>query len=270
LPRIAIALLLSLGVWLQAAADTYSFSAPPELPSRESRQLYGPMLDLLRRETGHVFQYVHPGSHFGYQRGLSERRYDLILDPAHFAAWRLAAGHHVLLARAREDVRFVVIALKQSRVYSREDLIGRPLCAGPPPELGTVAVLQQFDSPFQVPGVEPVPDPLDRVQGLLSGACAGAVLARSLYDSNEDIRRVAGRLKIVAQTSAFPDRTLTADIRVPVDVRNAIRTILLSRAGGEATARLRDRLANAGNFVAVEIGDYEGLETLLRDYPGFQ
>ncbi len=267
--RIVPALLFALSAWGQALADTYAFSAPPGPDADESRALYAPLMDLLSRETGESFVYVHPESQFTYLRDMRAGRFQLLLDEAHFGSWRIANLGHVPMVTTRERITFVAIAMKDGRIYSREDLVGRPVCAEAPPDLGTVGFLEQYRGPFQVPQILPTPDPLDRVQRLLTGGCAGAVLARHLYTGSSEIRGVATRLKIIAQTETYPGLTLTVDPDVPESLRATIRTILLSRSGGLATRALRARYTAGGTFVEAVPDDYDGLHGMLRDYPGF-
>lgn len=226
-------------------------------------------MDLLSRETGESFVYVHPDNWFAYQDDMRTGRYQFLLDHAHFASWRIAALDHVPLVRMRERLTFVAIAMKEGRIYSREDLVGRPVCANPPPDLGTVGFLALFDNLFQVPRILETPAPIDRVRKLLTGECAGAVLARHQYTGSDEIRGVAGQLKIISQTDSYPGLTLTAAPGVPDELRRKIRTILLSRAGGTATKALRDRFANGSHFIEADPAEYEGLHEILRDYPGF-
>lgn len=267
--RMVPALFIALSAWGQALADTYVFSAPPVHDARESQALYAPLMDLLSRETGESFVYMHPESRFTYLRDMRAGRFQLLLDDAHFGSWRITNLGHVPVVTTRERITFVAIAMKDGRIYSREDLVGRPVCAEAPPDLGTVGFLEQYRGPFQVPQILPTPNPLDRVQSLLTGGCAGAVLARHQYTGSSEIRGVATRLKIIAQTETYPGLTLTVDPGVPESLRATIRTILLSRSGGAATRALRARYTGGGTFVEAVPDDYDGLHEMLRDYPGF-
>lgn len=268
-PRVVLLMLCLANAWVQVHADTLDFSAQPTLGPDESRTLYDPLMELLSRDTGHTFRYIHSDSWFAYQSGMRHGRFDLLLDDAHFASWRIASLGDALLARVREQVRFVVIATKAQRVYSTEDLVARTLCAYPQPDLGTISILRKFDSPFQVPQVVETHIPLDRVRRLLAGDCAGAVLTRHQYYGSDEIRSVASRLKIITQSDSYPGLTLTASRDVPEDLREAIQRILLSRAGGWATRELRDRIASGSSFIEANAEEYKGLDALLREYPGF-
>lgn len=269
LHRFVVAILLVTSAWGQAVAEPYVFSAPPGLDAEQSRSIYAPLMNLLSRETGAPFLYAHPESWFAYQRGIRSGRFQLLLDDAHFASWRIAALNHAPVVAAREEATFVTITMKDGRIYSKEDLIGQPVCGKAPPDLGTLGFLEQFEGPFQVPQILPTPDPLDRVQNLLTGVCEAAVLARYHYTDSSEIRGVAARLKIITQTESYPGLTLTAGPGVPEDLRANIRTVLLSRAGGTAAKALRDRYANGSHFIEARPEDYDGLHGMLRDYPGF-
>lgn len=268
--RLAVLVLLLISsVWGRTLAETYSVSAPPRLGADEGRRLFAPLTDLLARETGESFIYVHPGSWFAYQRDIRKGRFDLLLDDAHLASWRMAVLGQVPVVRARNPVTFVVIAVKDGKIYSREDLIGRPVCAYPPPDLGTVGFLRKFDGPFQIPLISATSNPLDRVKRLLAGECAGAILARHPYFESEEIRSVSPQLEIVTQTDSYPGLTLTAAADLPDNLRDALQHILLSRAGEKATSDLRNRLSDGSSFVPAHSEEYIGLDDLLRGYPGF-
>ncbi|MGA8260385.1 MAG: PhnD/SsuA/transferrin family substrate-binding protein [Arenicellales bacterium] len=265
-----LVLILIWSVSGQALADTYRFSAPPRSGVEESRSLFTPLMDLLSGRTGQTFVYIHPDGWFSYQTDIRKGRYDLLLDDAHFASWRIASLGYLPLVRASSSVRFVAVAPRDGRVYSKEDLIGEPVCTYPPPDLGTVSFLRKFHGPFQVPRILATPDPLDRIKRLLAGECAAAVLSRHLYSESDEMRDVAHRLKIITQTDAYPGLTLTVNPRVPEALRNEIRGILLSPAGQQATAKLRNALAHGDDFVAASSKDYAGLAKLLANYPGFE
>lgn len=176
---------------------------------------------------------------------------------------------HLPLARIRPQIRYVVIANKEGRIYSKEDLIARTLCAYPPPDLGTVSILQNFEAPFRVPQVLATRDTMERVRRLLAGRCAAAILPRRLYTRSDEIRGIAHRLKIITQSDAYPGLTFTVSPTLPAELADTIKGLLLSRAGARATSALRDRLADGGDFIEADVAEYEGLDMLLKDYPGF-
>lgn len=267
-PIILVILLISGGCG-PARAGTYTFSSPPRLGAPESRALFAPLMEVLSRGTGQSFVYVHPDSWFSYQSDVRNGRFALLLDGAHMAAWRIASRGDIPLVRARERIRFVLVALRDSRIYSKEDLIGQPVCAYAPPDLGTVSFLRKFNSPFQVPRIVATPEPVDRVRRLLAGNCAGAVLSRRFYTESEVLRPVAHQMEIITQTDSYPGLTLTAAAALPAQVSRAVRRVLLSRAGERATAALRGRLAEGDTFVAAAKDEYAGIDHLLRSYPGF-
>ncbi len=269
LRRLILVLLLVCGAWSQVHADTYTFSSPPRLGAAASRALFAPLMEVLTKGTGESFVYVHPDSWFSYQSDVRKGRFALLLDDAHMAAWRIASRGDVPLVRARQRIRFVLVAVRDGRIYSKEDLIGQPVCAYPPPDLGTVSLLRKFNGPFQVPRIVATAEPIDRVRRLLVGDCAGAVLPRRFYTESEDLRLVAHQLEIITQTDPYPGITLTAAAALPPSLRKAIRDVLLSRSGERATTELRARLAGGDTFVAATKDQYNGIERLLRSYPGF-
>lgn len=267
--RYVIALLFLAGIPGSALAQSLALSAPPKLDVEASHSLYAPLAALLSSETGETIEYIHPGSWFEYQIDMRKGRFDLMLDDAHFAAWRIKNLDHEPLVRAREQVRFVVIAARDGRVYSKEDLIGEPVCAASPPDLGTLGLLQVFEGFFQVPRVLETRDTLERIERLLAGDCTGAFLARHEYMHTEAINRVSQQLKIVTQSQPYPGLTLTAGGDITPTLANEIKRIFLSRKGGQVTKRIRGELANGSNFVEAAASDYEGLAGLVEGYPAF-
>lgn len=269
MPRLVLLLICLANTWGAVYADTFEFSAPPRLSPAESRGLYGPLVELLGRETGETFRYVHSRDWFAYQLAMQRDRFDLVLDDAHFASWRIAARGHTPLARA-PTLRYVVIADRAGKIYSKDDLVARALCADLQPDLGTLSVLREFKGPFRVPRLVETPAALDRVRRLLNGECAGAVLSRHILRGSEGIRRVSKRLKIIAQSDPYPGLTLTAGTRVSPGLRAAIQRVVLSRSGERATRLLRHLMADGGEFTEADTRDYDRLAELLDDYPGYK
>jgi len=267
--RLVTALLLLCATPVPLLADTFTFSAPPKLNAHQSRSLYAPLAALLSSETGETIEYLHPPSWFEYQIDMRQGRFDLVLDDAHFAAWRMDALNHQPLVSAKERIRFVVVATEAGRVYSKEDLIGQPVCAAPLPDLGTISLLRIFGGLFQVPRILETLDPLARVERLLAGDCTGVFLARHEYMGTEAISRLNGELSIIAQTDPYPGLTLTIAASVPNDLKIQVRRLFLSRKGGQVTQGIRNRFANGSNFVEAVAGDYQGLASLVESYPGF-
>ncbi|HSH42661.1 MAG TPA: PhnD/SsuA/transferrin family substrate-binding protein [Arenicellales bacterium] len=269
--RFALAVLLLGGICVQAPAAVFELGGSPVADRELSRALYQPIMELLSRETGETFVYVHSDTPIEYRAAMQSGRFHLAWDDAHFASWRIDMRNHAPLVRINRETRFVAIVAKNGIIFSKEDLVGRTVCGPAPPALATLAFLGKFDGLFQVPRIQPSADPLDRVQNLLIGRCDAALLARHVYAGSTEIRGVAGQLRIVTETDAFPGATLTAAPDVPAELRAQIRAVLLSRSGGRATRALRERLAAGSSLVEAEPEDYDGLHErlLLRDYPGF-
>jgi ABC-type phosphate/phosphonate transport system substrate-binding protein len=250
--------------WSAAAYADLIMTAPPRESAEFAEQLYGPLARLLTNELGVRVVYEHSTDWLEYSTKMRKDKFDIIFDGPHFAAWRMKHLNHTPVAKVPGALSFVVVGREEDDTVNglRDVVIGR-LCGMASPNLGTLAVLSQFQNPIVQPDMYEVQDVSDVYANLQSGKCATAVfqdkfLGKLPFDERK-------KLKIIFATNQYPDQTITVSKRVTGRQR-AVLGELLTRPGGlEATHGLLKRYAReATSFVSPRLQDYAGLETLLE------
>lgn len=238
----------------------YVFSAPPRGSLQEESALYEPIINYLSRVTGKKIVYRYSSNWLSYSRDMTAGRFDLVFDGPHFNGWREANLGHVPLVRLPEPFVFVTIALAgNARVTNLSGLVGKPVCAHAPPNLGTLILLHQYQDPLAQPIIVDIHGWKNAYQGLIQGRCIAAVLPLKNLQEFEGQSHVA---KVIYRAPPLPNQALSAGPRVSQKMRAEIRAAMLAPAGQNAARNLRQAYA-AGDFVAATRAEYAGLGNLL-------
>ncbi len=248
-----LALLLLIAPLFASGAE-YTLSAPPRESEQEARKLYEPIARFLTENTGDRFRYEFPGSWLAYQSALASDRYDLVFDGPHFVAWRMLRYGHEPLIRIPGQLRFTVVARNDSGLEKIDDISGHRVCGHPPPHLATLGLMAMLDNPARQPRVKEAPNFRRQFEALMKGECDAMVLPNRLLKKfvHEDTPvHVIGHLPPVAH------QAITASSRIPSALRARIRELLLSKAGQEAMAAMRQRYARGKPMIAARPDDYD-------------
>lgn len=258
--------ILALITTAPARADLIFSSAPRDTPQNEEA-VYKPLMDLLTRTIGQKVTFRHGGNYTIYISEMRKGSYDLVLDGPHFVSWRIVKLGHVPVVKFPGNLTFVAIVRKdQTRVQDLKDLVGRTICAFPPPNLATLAVYYEFDNPARQPMTIPVENFADVYKRVASGKCMGGILQAKLY---QDLDKDANAAKVIFTTKPLPNQAFSAGPRVTPEMRDKIAKALLSPEGAAATTKLRE-IYKVPNLVAATPDEYQGLGKLLRDTMGFE
>jgi ABC-type phosphate/phosphonate transport system substrate-binding protein len=241
----------------------YVFSAPPREPAQVAAQIYGPLAEYLSQVTGKAVTYRHPGTWIEYQSDMRKGAYDLVFDGPHLNAWRAAKLQHNILVKAPGDNTFVVAVRTDSdKLRELKQLAGRPVCGISPPNLGTLAVLNEFDNPARQPIINNTDGWEQIYSGLQSGRCMAAILpARNLakYDT------LGSATRVIHKTRAYPNQALSAGPRVTPEDQAKIARAMTRPDARAATAGLRDAYALSGDFQAARKGEFASAAAMLKD-----
>lgn len=264
--KFAMCLLLS-GVFAAppALADLI-FSSPPRESRAKGEEVYQPIADYLSKVTGQKVIYRYPDNWLVYQRDMQRGDYDIVFDGPAFIGWRQDKQGHVPLVKLPGKLSFVVAVKKeQQKIQELRQLAGRAVCAFPPPNLATLTVLYEFDNPSRQPLILETQSFPEAYKGVMNGKCLAAILQTKMY---EKLAAENGGTKIVFSSRGVPNQGFTAGPRLSSEMKEKIRTGLLSPEGKAATQKLRDEF-KVQDFEAATKEEYAGLGKLLRDTWGF-
>lgn len=251
-----------------AGPGQYVFSAPPRESAQAAGEIYGPIADYLSKVTGKQVVFRYSGSWINYQSEMRKGEYDLVFDGPHFNAWRAVHLRHNILVKAPGDTSFVV-AVKRSNdnLQDLKQLTGRAICGMSPPNLGTLAVLGQFDNPLRQPLIVSTRSWDGIYQEMQAGRCAAAILpVRNL--AKFDPQGTAAR--IIFKARPYPSQALSAGPRISPEDQAKIAHAMISPGARSATAKLRDAYALSGDFLPAGKDEYAGVASMLRDSWGYQ
>lgn len=236
------------------------FGAAPRGSYAEDAAIYEPIADYLSRVTGRRVVYRHSDNWLSYSKDMTSGAYDLVFDDPALNSWRIERIDHRPLVKLSDDLVFVVVARADDpRVKELKHLAGHGVCAYAAPNLGTLTLMSQFDNPVRRPVIVESRSWDDAYRSLMDGKCAGIVMPLK-YEQN--LR--ADTVKVLYQHRPLPNQAFSAGPRVPADLQETIRKALLSDAGREATAKLREVYA-AKEFVTASPAEYAGLGKLLQN-----
>lgn len=236
------------------------FGAAPHGSHAEDSAVYQPIADYLSRVTGKHVVFRHADSWLSYSKNMTSGAYDLVFDDPALNGWRLERIDHRPLVKLSDDLVFVVLArADDAKIKELKQLAGHRVCAGTAPNLGTLTFMSQFDNPVRRPVILESRSWDESYQNLADGKCSASIVPLKYAQTLRP-----DTVKVLYQHRPLPNQAFSAGPRISTDVQEKIRAALLSDAGKEATAKLREIYA-AKELTAASSAEYAGLGKLLRN-----
>jgi len=253
-------------VLLQAApafpadGEVLLLSAPPRESPAVSTDVYGPIADFLSEVTGHEFRYEYPDNPLLYWENLQINKYDVVFDESHFISWLVRNHQHLPLVKISGALIYVYY-IREERAGTRRiaDLAGEPVCGQAPPNQGTLYLYELFDNPFRLPYLVSMEGWRNIFDGVSIGDCVAGITPLELFEQYN-----SGDKHPLYMTRPVPNQTFSASRRLSPDLKSRITAALLSEAGRQATAPLRE-LYNIGEFERAFEVEYIGHDRILTE-----
>ncbi|HYA36959.1 MAG TPA: PhnD/SsuA/transferrin family substrate-binding protein [Candidatus Methylomirabilis sp.] len=249
-------------------ADVLVFGAPPRETEAEGIRTYQPVAEYLSRIIGKKIVYKHPNDWLTYQTAMQRGSYDLVFDGPHFNSWRLSnLQHHMLVKVVGENSFAVVVRKDDSRFTDVKQLVGQKVCGMDPPNLGTLAVLGQFNNPLRQPFIVNNLGWTRVYEGLaFEKKCAAAILPMA---NLEKFANSESLVRILFKTKALPNQAFSAGPRISPEDRAAIAAALISQEGADVTARMRAAYGGEKGLAYATKTEYTGLDVYLKNTWGY-
>ena len=224
--------------------------------------------EYLSRIIGKPVTYRHPGNWLVYQTEMVRGGYDLVFDGPHFNSWRSDHMHHNILVKLAEKHTFAIIVRKgEAQVSELKHLAGKIVCGMNPPNLGTLALLREFDNPARQPVIRNTTGWNRIYRGVVieKQCVAGIVPIANLakYDGGGTFTR------IIHKTKAMPNQGFPAGPRISSEDQAKIKAALMSVQAEIVTEPLRKMYASDSGFVPTAKDEYAGLAVYLKDVWGY-
>jgi hypothetical protein len=254
---------------LPAGADNVLvFSAPPRETEDEALRTYQPIAEYLSRIIGKTIVYRYSKDWLTYQTEMQRGSYDLVFDGPHFNSWRISHLRHNSLVKVAGEHAFAVVVRKDNaRVSELRQLAGQRICSMDPPNLGTLAVLEQFDNPARQPLIINSVGWTKAYEGVaFDKKCTAAIvpMANLMKFSN-----YANVVHVVYTTRTLPNQAFSAGPRITTQDQALIAAALLSKDGSPAVARLVSAYGGEQGLAYASKQEYAGLDVYLKDSWGY-
>lgn len=241
-------------------------SAAPRDNEAEGNRRFGPVAAYISQVLGRKVIYRHPGTWGGYESDMQKGVYDIVFDGPHFVAWRIDKMEHTVLVKFPGAFTYTAIVRKDEKYANMKQLIGRTICAHPPPNLGTLIMYDQFRNPVRQPSVVIVDGYKEIYQALLAKQCDAAMLPLGHVKKFDPD---GGQTRIVFQSAPMPQQALSVGPRISPAEHAKLLQALLSPAAEKPLAAVRKDYGLGKPFIAAKNVEYTGLGRYLRDVQGF-
>lgn len=241
-------------------------SAPPRESAEAGSKLYEPLALSLSELLGEKVTYQHPGNWHNYQKKLQNDEYDIVFDGPHFAAWRMTSLSAKPLVRLPGNLRFVLVTpVSEKNITEVKNLIGKPVCTLPSPNLGALTLYSMYPNPVTQPDFRQVSGGFKQVtEELLKGHCRGAIMRSSFYYKKLPAE-VRAKFKVLKESSPIINQGITVSRRVSENAQSKMLQALTTQSGTNAMRPILDRFAsNANAFVPARQEEYVG-KNMLHD-----
>jgi len=243
-------------------------SAPPLANSAEGRQRYAPFAQYLTQVLGQKVIYKHPRNWSQYQNEMTNGKYDLVFDSAHFNSYRVEKLKHNILVKLPDNPRYAVfVDKKKNTVRKLSRLAGRSICAYAPPHLATLMVSQEFKNPMRQPRIKNTEGWDEIYQNVISGKCDAGIVPDALLAS---LDKTSHATSILFRTKSIPAQALSASPNIPLkDQQKLVKALLVAEAMAP-TSKLRGAF-NSGTkgFAPTKNREYLGMASLLKTEWGY-
>jgi len=237
----------------------YILSAPPRESSEAGKKLYGPLAAHLSELLGEKVTYQQPDNWLHYQRELRNGVYDIVFDGPHFISWRIKHLKHKVLVKLPGTLVFYIVAKKSNTVVKKlKNLIGKRICAIPPPNLATMMVIDQFQNPVRQPDIYPVKGGFPAVAKAFSaGSCQAAVFRNTFYKKKltDEFRNSIKKLFV---STPLPNQAISVSQRINKKQQNLIIRSLTQGDGVKIVKNIVKRFGGkkAKSFIVAKQKDY--------------
>lgn len=261
-----ISIFLLLFISSSVYAESYKFISAPTHSKQQTKALYTPLIKYLSEKTGKEIELIFPINFLDYINKMRRGKYDITFDGPHFASWRIKNLGDTAIARFPGAIKIAIITKEEhATLNTMNDLIGRRVCGFSSPNLLTMAYLDYYTNPIQIPVIVPTKGFKGVVKCLKSGKGKAAILRDKIWNK---INKTGLKLISIPENS-YPDRTFTVSNRINETTRLTIQKALLSEeAKGHITKLLKT--FKKTNLIHTNNDEYIDVDKLLKPIRAFR
>ena len=191
----------------------------------------------------------------------SGRGFDLVIDEAHFTAYRISHHGFTALAQARSEVRYAVVVRPRTLITAPSDLSAHRVAAPAPPSLAALRLLNLFADKVHAPVLVTIVRQEDALLALSAGEVSAAVLPMEVAEALNDVQ-------IALETDATPGRAFSVSRAISSAQRRELLDLFRQLSAHARGRRILSGLA-LSRLDPVPSGVYEDAEQLLKGTWGY-
>lgn len=248
-------------------AESYKFITAPTHSKQKTKEIYTPLINYLSKKTGKTIELIYPINFLDYINKMKRGEADITFDGPHFSSWRINNLKDRAIARLPGQIKIAVITKQEhSKLNKMKDLIAQKVCGFASPNLLTMAYLDHYPNPVQLPNMVPVKGGF---KGLLkclkSNKGKAAVLRDKLWNKIDK----QGLKLISIPEKSYPDRTFTVSNKMDNATQDAIQQALISPDASQHIQGLLSTFKKQG-LIKTNNNEYTGIDKLLSQVWSFR
>ncbi len=255
-------LAFALTVPVSGLALEFTLSIQPILPKKQIADAYQPLADYLSQRTGHTIK-IRPHNNFITYWAAMRRPdgFDLALDAAHFTDYRVRKQDYSVLAKIPDTVSFSIVTHEYNLVFDTDELVLKTVATLVCPSVGALRLNELFKDPMRQPKIRYARDANDAARMVNDKRVFAAIIPTALVGRYES-------LNTVTTTDSLPHMAISASATIPVEVRQQIRSALLSATDTEGGRKMLEQI-NFPSFEPTSAEHYSGFHQMLEDVLGY-
>ena len=244
------------------SADTFVLAIQPIMSKERTLKFYQPLADFLSKVTEHEIKIYATYNFVTYWEELRKnKKYDLVLDAAHFADYRVKNLKYTILAKINDTVSFSLITNEDVNYFDADELIGQRIATLASPSFGGIRLLSMYPNISRQPIVIGKNNFQETLKQLKSNKVSAALVPTPLISGD-------GSVNTIMVTDPIPHMAISASNRVNKETQNKIRNALIKASSTKEGQALFTKLNLAG-FEKANNSLYDGYGSLLKDVWGY-
>ena len=245
-----------------APAAEIKFTVQPILDHDATHKAFQPLADYIALATGKTVDFSVAMDYADYWFRMKDgKRYNLILDAAHYVDFRIKNQGHIPLVKIPGMVSYSLITMSSEMILDKDELIGKKIATLIPPSPGGLILAEMFSHPMRQPYFVAVQSSDEAMELLLQGKVNAAFvptpLAGKAMSEGKDIATVT-------TSPQTPHITLTAAPEIDLEIREQITKALLEAKKNKAGQEMLKAIGFPDGFESTSTEIYDGYSEILE------
>ena len=244
-----------------SSKKTYSFGIVPQQSAMDLAKKWIPIFKYLEKETGYKFVFKTDQTIPLFEEQLSNQSYDFAyMNPYHYTVFSEISGYSAFAKQGNKKIKGIVVARKDSKIKSLEDLEGQTIAFPAPAAFAATvipqAILNQRGIKFKSQYVSSHESVYKNVS--YQNFVAGGGIERTY---NNTSKKITNPLTVIYTTKGYTPHAFATSPNVPEEVRTKVKQALISLSNSSEGKKLLKGI-NFKSIVKAENADWNDVRAL--------